>query len=93
MRRLSARQWAMLGITAQFMAVVRSLAEVFRLEHVRGVALPAGLLERWVAGSLIGAVFAWLGVSLFFLGRFRGVLLVAALTVLVLLVYRFIFIP
>lgn len=87
--RRDAAWWARLGITVQFLALVRTLAEYFRLEHVDGAAFTAAVGEAYVVGGLIAAVLCWASVTLYFLRRHRAAALTSAATVLVLLVYRF----
>ena len=82
-------RWAMAGITVQFLALVRTLAEYFRLKHVQGARFSPALAEPYVAGALIAAVLCWLAVTLFFLRRHTAALATSAATVLVLLAYKF----
>jgi hypothetical protein len=83
-----AERWAKIGITVQFLALVRILAEYFRLRHVRGAPLTAAAVDDWMAGALIAAVPCWIAVSLFFLRRYRASVATAVLTVAALLVYK-----
>ena len=83
-----AERWAKIGITIQFLALVRILAEYFRLRHVSGAPLPASAVDDWVAGGLIAAVPCWIAVSLFFFRRYRASVAAALLTVAALIVYK-----
>lgn len=83
-----AERWAKVGITIQFLALVRILAEYFRLRHVSGAPLPASAVDDWVAGALIAAVPCWIAVTLFFFRRYRASVATAILTVAALLVYK-----
>ncbi len=85
----SPARWARIGITIQFLALVRTLAEYFRLKHVRLGHFTLSTGEPYVVGALIAAVLCWVAVSLYFLRRYRSSAAVAGATVLVLLVYRF----
>ena len=81
-------RWAKIGITIQFLALVRILAEHFRLRHVQGGPLPASAVDEWMAGALVAAVPCWIAVTLFFFRRYRASVATAVLTVAALLVYK-----
>ncbi len=87
-RRWTAERWARAGITIQFLALVRTLAEVYRLRHVAGGRMEFAQAQPFIAGGLIAAVLCWAAVTLYFFRRFRATVAVAALTVVVLLVYK-----
>lgn len=84
-------RWAQAGITIQFLALVRILAEYFRLEHVHAGRLPLAVVDDYVAGALIAAVLCWLAVVLYFLRRHRAALAASASSVAVLLAYKLLF--
>ncbi|HEX8691073.1 MAG TPA: hypothetical protein VF746_01425 [Longimicrobium sp.] len=84
-------RWAQAGITIQFLALVRILAEYFRLKHVQGGRLPLAVVDDYVAGALIAAALCWLAVVLYFLRRHRGALAASVLSVAVLLAYKLLF--
>ena len=69
----------------QFLALVRSLAEVFRLRHVQGPALDVATAVPYVGGALLAAVLTWIAVLCYFAGRDRAAVGVAGLTILALL--------
>jgi hypothetical protein len=83
-----AQRWAKIGITIQFLALVRILAEYFRLRHVSGGPLPAAAVDGWMMGGVIAAVLCWIAVTLFFFRRYRASVAAAVLTVAALLVYK-----
>lgn len=87
-RRWTAERWAQLAITIQFLALVRTLAEVYRLRHLAGGRLPFEQAEPFVAGGLIAAAFCWAAVTLYFLRRYRACVAVAAAMVGVMLAYK-----
>lgn len=78
-------RWARIGITIQFLALVRTLAEVFRLNHVQGGRLTFAAAQPYVVGGVIAAVLCWIAVTLYFFRRFRIAAAVCAATVVVLL--------
>ena len=90
MARVSAQRLAQLGVTVQFLALVRNLAEFHRLRHLLGPALTVSDVAPFVTGSLLTALCTWLAVSCYFLGKYRAATLVAAATVVLLLAYKFI---
>lgn len=80
---------AKIGITIQFLALVRLLAEYFRLKSLHGVALSVADVEPYITGASITTVLCWLAVVLFFAQKYVGVLVVSVATVIALLVYKF----
>jgi len=57
-----AHRLAQLGICVQFLALVRSLGEVLRLQHVHGGALPVSSVAPYVGGGLLAALLTWAAV-------------------------------
>ena len=84
------RLWARIGITAQFAALVRILAEYFRLRHTRGPALTLEAVDPWVVGALTAAALCWVAVTFYFFGRHRTAVALAIATVVVLLLLKFV---
>ena len=81
-------RWAQIGITTQFLIVVRTLGEIFRLRHSLGASFSLAIAMPYVGGVLIAAISCWLSVTLFFFRRYTLAACVAAATMLVLLVYK-----
>jgi hypothetical protein len=81
-------RWAQIGITVQFLIVVRTLAEIFRLRHVHGASFSAPAAMPYVGGALIAACACWLGVTLYFFRRYLLAAWLALATVLGLLLYK-----
>ncbi len=81
-------RWAQIGITIQFLIVVRTLGEIFRLRHNLGTSFSTAVAMPYVGGALIAACSCWLSVTLFFFRRYTLAAWVAIATVLVLLVYK-----
>ncbi len=84
------RRWARIGIVVQFLALLRILAQYLWLEAHGGGAFTAAAGHPWVVGALLTSTLALVAVLLYFDGRFRGAAVVAGLTVVILLVYRFV---
>lgn len=81
-------RWAQAGITIQFLIVVRTLGEIFRLRHVDGAGFTAAVAMPYVGGALIAVCCCWAGVTLYFFRRYALSAWIAAGTVAVLLVYK-----
>jgi hypothetical protein len=81
-------RWARVGITGQFLALGRCLGEYFRLKQTQGPAFARASVEPFLTGALITALFCWLAVTLYFLGRYRAALGVACVNVAVLVAYK-----
>ena len=76
----------------QFLALVRSLAEVFRLRYVQGPALSVATVVPYVGGALLAALLTWIAVLCYFAGRDRAAVGVTGLTIVALLVVKIVLI-
>lgn len=85
---MTRERWAQFGITIQFLVVVRTLGEIFRLKYNLGTDFSAGASMPYVTGALIAACSCWVGVTLYFLRRYAFSAWLALATVLALLVYK-----
>ena len=85
---MTRERWAQVGITTQFLIVVRTLGEVFRLKHVQGANFSAAVAMPYVGGALIAACFCWAGVALYFFRRYTLSSWIALATAIILLVYK-----
>jgi len=83
-----AHRLAQFGICVQFLALVRTLAEFFRLEHVEGLTLRVATVAPYVGGGLLAALLTWTGVLCYFCGRDRAAIGVAGVTLLALLAVK-----
>jgi hypothetical protein len=79
---------AQVGICVQFLALIRTLAEFFRLEHVEGATLRIATVAPYVGAGLLAAALTWTAVLCYFAGRDRAALGVVGATILVLLVIK-----
>ena len=85
---MTKERWAQIGITIEFLIVVRTLGEFFRLKHALGTNFSTAVAALYVGGALIAACSCWTGVTFYF---FRRYLLSASITLgtaPVLLVYK-----
>lgn len=85
---MTRERWAQIGITVQFLIVVRTLGEIFRLRHIQSTSFSAVVAMPYVGGALIAASSCWVGVTLYFFRRYVLSAWIALATVLVLLVYK-----
>jgi hypothetical protein len=75
----------------QFLALIRILAEYFRLQYVLQDRFSMAIAQPYVGAALATAVLCAIAVGLYFLGRYRLVTVVAGLTVAALLTYKLAF--
>ena len=85
---MTTERWAQIGITVQFLIVVRTLGEFFRLRHVHGTSFSAAVAAPYIGGALVAACFCWAGVTLYFFRRYTLSVWIALTTVVILLVYK-----
>jgi len=81
-------RWAQIGITVQFLIVVRTLSEFFRLRHVLATSFSAAIAAPYVCGALIAACFCWAGVTFYFFRRYTLSVYIALADVVILIVYK-----
>ena len=81
-------RWAQIAITVQFLIVVRTLGEFFRLRHVLGANFSTAIAAPYVGGALIAACSCWAGVTLYFFRRYTLSAWIALATVVILLAYK-----
>ena len=85
---MTRKRWAQTGITTQFLIIVRTLGEVFRLKHVHGTNFTVAVAMPYVGGALIAACLCWAGVALYFFRRYAVSSWIALATVIILVVYK-----
>lgn len=85
---MTKERWAQVAITVQFLIVVRTLGEFFRLRHVLGATFSIAVAAPYVGGALIAACSCWAGVTLYFFRRYTMSAWIALATVVILLVYK-----
>ena len=85
---MTKERWAQAGITIEFLIVVRTLGEFFRLRHVHGTNFSTAMASLYVGGALIAACSCWMAVSFYFFRRYTLSALFALATVPILVVYR-----
>lgn len=85
---MTKERWAQIGITIDFLIVVRTLGEFFRLKHVHGTSFSTSVAALYVAGALIATCSCWAGVTLYFFRRYTLAVWLTLATIPVLLVYK-----
>jgi len=85
---MRAHRLAQVGICVQFLALVRALAEFFRLQHVQGPALTVATIAPYVGGALLAALLTWVAVLCYFAGRDRTAIGAVVLTIVALLAVK-----
>ena len=88
MARVSARRLSELAITGLFLALIRTLAEYYRLRYVRGTALALAEVAPYITGALMAALGAWVAVVAYFIGRYRVATGIVVAVVAAMLVYK-----
>ncbi len=81
-------RWAQIGITTQFLIVVRTLGEIFRLRNFHRATFSAEVAMPYVGGALVAACFCWLGVTFYFFQRYTLSAWIALATIVILLAYK-----
>ncbi len=88
MARISARRLSELAITGLFLALVRTLAEYYRLQYVRGTELGLAEVAPYITGGLMASLGAWAAVVAYFVGRYRLATGIVVAVVVAMLVYK-----
>ena len=86
--RVTKEHWAQIGITTEFLIVVRTLGEFFRLRLALGTNFSTAVATPYVGGGLIAACSCWAAVTLYFFRRYTLSAWIALATVPILLVYK-----
>ncbi len=85
---MTKERWAQIGITIEFLIIVRTLGEFFRLRHLHGASFSAAAAALYVGGALIAVCSCWAGVTLYFFRRYTPAAWITLVTVPILLVYK-----
>jgi hypothetical protein len=86
--RVTKERWAQIGITTEFLIVVRTLSEFFRLRHAHGTNFSTAVAALYVGGALIATCSCWAGVTFYFFRRYMLSAWINLATIPVLLVYK-----
>ena len=85
---MTKERWAQIGITIEFLIVVRTLGEFFQLRHVNSANFSTAVAALYVGGALTAACSCWIAVSLYFFRRYTLSAWIALATVPILVVYK-----
>ena len=85
---MTKERWAQIGITIQFLIIVRTLGEIFRLKYFHGPSFSVAVAMPYIGGVLIAAFACWLSVSFYFFRRFAVSAWISLTAVLVLFGYK-----
>ena len=85
------RRLAALGVTGQFLALARTLGEIFRLKYFAPERYTLATTESFAGAALFTAVLVAVAALAFALGRYRTALTIAVANIVTLLVYRVVF--
>jgi hypothetical protein len=85
---MTRERWAQIGIATEFLIIVRTLGEFFRLRHVLGSNFSTAVATTYIGGALIAACSCWAGVILYFFRRYTLSAWIALATVVMLLLYK-----
>lgn len=88
MRQIPTERAAQIAIGVQFLVLIRTLAEYFRLKRFGPQPLTLVVAEPYILGALMASLCTAISVGLYFFRRFRAVILVAALMIAILLAYK-----
>jgi hypothetical protein len=72
----------------QFLIVVRTLGEFFRLRHILGANFSVAVAAPYVGGTLMAACFCCVGVTLYFFRRYTLSAWIALAAIIILLAYK-----
>ena len=82
------RRIAQIGIVVQFAALMRCLAEYFRLKHFAAEHFSIARIEPFILGALVSAAFALIGILFYFFENYKTTVAIALLNVGILLILR-----
>jgi uncharacterized membrane protein len=88
--RISTRTSAQIAILLQFAALIRCLAEYFRLRWALGTAVTLALVQPFIVGGLVAAIGALIAVLFYFAEKYVIAAATGAFTIAVLVVLRFV---
>ena len=88
--RISSQSVAKVSILLQFAALIRCLAEYFRLKHSLGPAFTLARYQPFITGGLVAASGALIAVLFYFAEKYALATVTAAITIATLLALKFV---
>ena len=86
--RMTIERWAQIGITTEFVIIIRTIGEFFRLKHAHGANFTIAVAGLYVGGALISVCSCWAGVTLYFFRRYALSACITLAIVPLLLLYK-----
>lgn len=86
--RISAQRGAAIAVLILFLALVRTLGEIYRLHWVQGAGFTLTDALPYVNGAMMAAVGAWAAIGCYMLKRYRLTIAVVGTTILLMLIYK-----
>ena len=86
--KVSAQRGAEIAVLILFLALVRTLGEIYRLHVVRGPSFALAEALPYVSGAMIAAIGAWAAVGCYMWKRYRLAIAAVGATILVMLGYK-----
>lgn len=90
--KISGERVAQIGIGVQFLALIRTLGEYFRLKHFAGHPLTIAMVEPYITGALVASVCAAVSVTLYFFGKYKAAVVTSCAAVAILLALKLVLI-
>jgi len=84
----SLRLWAMIGIGAQFAALIRILGQYFWLRGAHGQGLGVVQVDPWIEAALMTAVLLAASTYSAFFKRYKLAVAIAVATFVILLIFK-----
>lgn len=86
--RKALKRWAMLALGAQFAALIRILAEYFRLRALHGNQLNLLRVDPWIEAALLTSALIVAATFPIFFERYKLTIALGVVTVLALLLFK-----
>lgn len=79
------------SIIVILLALIRCLAEIFRLQSLSETALTVEIVKPFIWGSLLSAVSVLLMIILFFYVKHKFIIVTAIVTVILLIILKYVY--
>lgn len=89
LKKWTRMHWARMVIALQFLALIRTLAEYFRVKVSSGNTISTEHADPLILGALIAATLTGLATGAYMTGKYRWAIVLAMLTVAALLMVKY----
>ena len=79
---------ARVSVIVIFLALIRSLSEIFRLQHYSQVNLTYEQVKPFIIGGLVISIALLIMVIFYFYSRYKIVIVVSVITIIIMLVIK-----